>query len=165
MYSDVLEIQKKYGYDKGYQKADKEFIQLKYESDGWFGYLLNWINKNWWDYGYGKHLIFRNSLILFVFAFIGNLLSYRKIINETYKIDKVTEADIADQRRFINSPIKRAFRRAAYCLLFTCYIFWGWKLEFDRLKVESLRLAGWIILQYLIGIICLAYLAGYIISK
>ncbi|MFT3701300.1 MAG: hypothetical protein QM802_02975 [Agriterribacter sp.] len=165
LYSDILEIQKKYGYESGYEKADKAFIQLKYKSQGWWGSFLNWLNHNWWDYSYGKHLIFRNSFILFLIAFIGNLLVFGKIVTETYKLDKVHEAYEASKKKFRTKPIKRSLRNSAYCLLFTCYIFWGWKLEFDKLKVEHLRLAFWVILQYLVGIVCLAYLAGYIISK
>jgi hypothetical protein len=54
--------------------------------------------------------------------------------------------------------------RAIYCLIYTSYLFWGLKLDFGKLKLANIPRAMLVIFQYLIGIICLAYLANYIIS-
>ena len=54
---------------------------------------------------------------------------------------------------------------AVYCFLYTGFVFWGVKLSIDKLKIKNVYLAVWIIFQYSAGVICLAYLANYIITK
>ena len=166
IYKAILDEQKKEGYSDGLEKIDKEYKRFKYIHTGsWSGYLQNWIEKLWWDYGYHKIFIVRNSLFLMMVCFIINLTCYRKLIFETYIIEEFKEAYIN-----LNVAKKRTegfkiIRTAVYCLVYTAYIFWGFKISLERLKLKNLVLALWVITQYTIGIICLAYLANFIITR
>ncbi len=166
LYTELLEMQKRKGYTEGYVKLDQEIREFKYlHTHEFLGTVRNWIDKNWWGYGYAKYLIFKNSIfLLFIFSFL-NFFVFRKLSRETYIIEEVVLAYDKISRKYINKPITRILRHLVYCFIYTSYIFWGWKLDLSKLKLANLWLACWIILQYLIGIICLAYLANYVITR
>jgi hypothetical protein len=119
--------------------------------------------KGWWNnYGFEKERVVYGSLELFFFFFLINLIVFKKL-RRTYRIDAVETAYLISQReRFL---LKRALRIALLCLTYSAYIFWGLKLSLEKLNLSSLRLALWIICQYIAGLISLAYIANLIISK
>lgn len=159
----IRDMQKKYGYLEGLEKIEKEITEFKYVSHG--HRILNWIDKHWWDYGYNKGLIFRNSLFLMFFFFVFNFVFYKSLTQLTYKIEEFTKKEAYIKRKYLNDSFRRHFFRTIYIFLYTGFVFWGLRLDVSKIKFDSTLLALYIIIQYLVGIICLAYLANYIISK
>ena len=74
---------------ESYRDVDKQYKQLKYKHAG--NNIGNWLDANWWDYGYNKGLIVRNAFILFFFFFFINLFIYDKLF-ETYPMQNFAEA-------------------------------------------------------------------------
>lgn len=165
IYTYLLEEQKRDGFSIGQEKLDKEFKVFKYNRNGsLLGKFANLLDRWWWDYGYNKKLIVLRSMEIMFFFFMINLLLFSKLIYSGYTIKQFIYADqmLTDKygRQWKRIPFK-----AFYCLLYTGYIFWGLKIDVEKIKLENIVLAIWIIFQYLTGIICIAWIAYYIVSR
>jgi uncharacterized protein YjbI with pentapeptide repeats len=73
IYENLLLNTEMLGYKKSYELLDKEYKEITYlqgyEKPKWF---RNWLEKNWWGYGYNKELIIRNTILLFLFFSLIN---------------------------------------------------------------------------------------------
>jgi hypothetical protein len=49
--------------------------------------------------------------------------------------------------------------------LYTTFVFWGLKLDLKELEIKKPLYMTILIGQYITGLVCLAYIANYIISK
>ena len=72
VYEELLANQKTEGSTQSYEILDKEYREFQYtDSESqypqWWGHTLNWIDKNWWGYGYDKELVIRNVLLILTF--------------------------------------------------------------------------------------------------
>jgi hypothetical protein len=123
--------------------------------------VKNFLDANWWGYGYKRYLIFRNSVVLFGLFFFLNLIWFDKILYRTYRI-----AEFIKVNNFRKLHNKRSrFHYVYNCFLYTLVIFWGLKLSYADLKLNCGWLVLLVIMQYLTGLLCVAYLAGYIIQR
>jgi len=50
-------------------------------------------------------------------------------------------------------------------LLYTAFIFWGLKLDVKELVIKKWWAIILIVFEYSIGVVCLAYIANFIITK
>ena len=147
------------------EKKKYDIQRLRLIDDYENNWLSGFIAKNWNNYGYDKSLIFRNAIILMLFFYLINLMFYRKLLFNGYVIE---EFSAADYKLSSNGKLpwwKIAVLRGIYCFFYTCFIFWGLKLSVEKIKVTNLALSAWILLQYIVGIICLGYIANIIITK
>ncbi|PSL48282.1 hypothetical protein CLV51_1021149 [Chitinophaga niastensis] len=99
-----------------------------------------------------------------LFCFVINLCLYPKIIYEGYNLEQFKDAEeelVGSQRNARRKKVSKFLN----CLMFTGFIFWGLKLDPEKIRVANLPLSFWIILQYIIGLICLGYIANVIIAK
>ena len=169
-YNKIIEIQKKYGYDDGLRKADIELRQFQYSQEGAWGSVKNWLDGNWWYYGYEKQNTILNSFAIYGLFFLINLGLYKKLLHRTYTVEQLSEID-KDQNHQrstskINEPVYKTYiRNAVYCLIYTGFIFWGLKFSYEKLKLKNLGLSLLLIFEYTSGIVCLAYIANYILSR
>lgn len=49
--------------------------------------------------------------------------------------------------------------------IYTSYVFWGLKLDLKEVEIRKPVFFAILIIEYLMGLICIAYIANYIISK
>jgi hypothetical protein len=162
IYKQLLANQEKSGYKDGYQKADIEFRKMENLKQGHYGKFLNWLQENWNNYGYNKEKIFINALWIFVIFFVLNIGWYRLLIDNGYTI---TELQAACQNLKSKSWPAKAVLYPFYGLFYTGILFWGLKLDFDKLKMKNGFMAVWILVQYISGLIVLAYIANIVIGK
>lgn len=87
------------------------------------------------------------------------------VLYNGYVIDEFITADQRVTEKYEDSLLKQYFFRTIYCFIYTGYIFWGIKLKLENIKLSNVSLALWIIFQYIVGIICLAYIANIIITR
>ncbi len=163
LYKQLLLNQDQSGYKDGFAKADVEFRQLENDKEGVYGVVVDWIQRNWNYYGYKKEKIFINALILFGLFFLINIGWYGFMVKNSYTVTPIRVAydDLKNKSAFWR-PVLYVF----YGAYFTGLIFWGIKLEPDKLKLKSSPAAAlWILAQYTTGIIVLAYIANIIIGK
>ena len=165
IYKCLLDEQKKEGYSRGFEKLEKEFKKLAYTHDNsWLGKFQNALDKWWWDYGYNKKLIVLRAFEIMLFFFLINLFFYTKLIYSAYTINEFIHAD-----QMLTDKYGRTWKRIPfkflYCLLYTGYLFWGIRIDFEKVKLQNLLLVSWIFIQYISGIICLAWIANFIVTR
>lgn len=171
VYEELLKKQKDEGFTQSYEILDKEYREFQYIDSGaergiW-GHLLNWIDKNWWGYGYDKELIIRNIIIIFLAISLINTLILRHLTFRVYLSQDIIELlDTQKEKRWYS----KASNYFLYSLFYTAIIFFSFKFDIEKLKVKE-NLKGWQSINliyfftiYLGGLVCLAYLANYIIT-
>jgi hypothetical protein len=143
---------------------DVDFIKLDYEHRGDFYRMWSWIARNWRNYGHGRALIFRNSIALFLLFLLGNFLFGLKKLTLAYNPSSFEDVlDIVNSHS--NHIIKKIWLIFCYTFAYTMLVFWGISLERKEVKAKHLVYFIYLMTQYIFGLICLAYLASYILSK
>ncbi len=172
VYEVLLEKQKDEGFTLSYEKLDREYKEFKYteqkgsEIKRIWGNFQNWVDKNWWGYGYEKWLIIQNSVILYVLFSFLNVFFLKHLTRRVYEADKINEY----WEEVTGSKLSKFFKSIPFSLFYTAEIFFGFKFDLNRLKYKE-NLQGWKIFNlvyfitiYLSGLVCIAYLANYVIT-
>lgn len=162
VYQNLLDKLSDEGLIDSYRDLDRQYKQLKYYHAG--NYFGNWLDKIWWDYGYNKALIVRNAIILFLIFFLINLLIYDKLF-ETYPIQNFAEAHEHFNKLFSTDKVKYLFHRAMNCFVYTCFIFWAINLNVNSVNLKNRGIFAYMILQFMVGLVCVAYIANMVLSK
>ncbi len=171
VYEELLKKQMDEGFTQSYELLDKEYREFQYiDPDCDYGYvqghLMNWIDKTWWGYGYDKELILRNVLVIYLVLSLFNTFMLKHLTENVYKAEKINEWRNETQ----DIKFGRLFKSIPFSMFYTAQIFFGVKFYTDRLQYKQ-NLQGWRIFNllyfffiYLGGLVCLAYLANYIIT-
>jgi len=170
VYEKLLNKTAKEGFILSYEKLDKEYKEFIYLESGKYsksyGQVVNWVSNIWWDYGYNKLLIFRNSLILFLFFYIINSIFYKSMICKVYIIEDFKKL----KEKYKNRTLINLLRVLLTSIFYTSFIFFGIKFSLKNLKIKE-NIYSWNFLlllnffaQYILGLICLAYMANFIIT-
>lgn len=177
LYEQVLKMQKDKGFIDSYEKADKEYrhFELTYQkpfpSKIW-GEMSSFMQRYWWDYGYQKGRIFWWILIFLGGLTIINSIFFRSMNERVYKIENVyknwhpTETDHHDEKQVDAVKLKR-FNALSYIFapfFYTSLIFFGLRLNIDKINFSNPLGVFYLFVQYALGLICLAYLANFIIG-
>jgi hypothetical protein len=170
IYRQLLEEQQRDGFTFGFQKLDKEYKHFGYTKDNTaLGKIHDFVECHWWDYGYNKGKVIVNSLYLFlIFTFI-NILIYPVLLSTYYPLKfKELEQRLTDRySKYQTYPGRLYFHlaRIPSIILYTAYLFWGLRLDLNEIEIRNYLPLTLIIIEYTIGVISLAYIANYIISK
>ncbi|MBO9202618.1 MULTISPECIES: hypothetical protein [Niastella] len=171
IFRQLLEMQQRNNFSYGYEKIDKEYRQFKYLNKSYLlGNFQNWLDAVWWDYGYDKFKVVVNSFIIFFLLSFLNFFLYSKLVYAYYpdkfkQIDERLKANNMDDQPSFWIKAKIFFTRNLVILIYTGFIFWGLKLDFKELELRKPLYLLIVIFQYIIGLICLAYIANYVITK
>ncbi|MEJ2594782.1 MAG: pentapeptide repeat-containing protein [bacterium] len=172
VYEALLNKQQELGFTHSYEKLDKEYREFKYINEGggrlkrMWGHFKNWVDKNWWGYGYNKELIVMNTLLLYLlFAFI-NAFFLKHLTTNVYEAEKINEY----WEETSGSRFNMFLKTIPFSMFYTAQIFFGFKFDVDKLKYKE-NLQGWKILNlvyfiavFLTGLVCFAYLANYVVT-
>ena len=155
-YQSLLNTFKNDGYTESYELLDKEYKKFTYsEKKAWFTYVLD---KYWWDFGYAKHFIFYWIFsLLAIFTFL-NFFFYPFLQREVYKINHIESS-------FKSSKWIVLLQRLYYSLVYTSVLFFSLSVKLDNLKYKHWTAVAYIFIIYVLGIICLAYTANFVITK
>jgi uncharacterized protein YjbI with pentapeptide repeats len=151
--------------DEGMQESIKGWdieltkIQFSYKYPLIAGALI-WINEYWWDFGYYRGKIFRNTGIAWGVSFLIFFLFmpfFARVYFPTHLSMQASEAE----RLKINSWL-----RLKVALFYTSLIFFSWKMEHSEVNYRNHPWGALIVyIIFTLGIIHLAYLAGAVISN
>lgn len=163
LYQQLLKQLETAGLSEKFEGYDKEFKELKLLHNN--SYFINWISKYWWDYGYDKGKVFMNSIIIFI-IFLGLNLSLFPILITVYYPKKLQE----HRAKYIeihsgNNKVRSTLSHLFNVFLYTSYLFWGLKLDLQEIEIRFSAAIFIIISQYIAGIVCIAYIANFIITK
>jgi hypothetical protein len=165
LYQTVIKKLKESGLNKKAEALDKKYQEIQYKHNG--NHIINFVSKHWWDYGYDKSKVVINSFYIYFIFFFVNLLAFNSITKvyyppniESYNYSK----SVNDKVKHTNRFTKLIFKTPSV-LLYTAFIFWGLKLDLKELKIKNWWALILVVFEYTIGVICLAYIANYIITK
>lgn len=187
VYEELLKNFKDRGQLHDYQKLDEEYINYKWSLKKLklpgipplSLHFLGSISKLWWDYGYEKELVFFWTLIFISIFTLITFLKLNYLNREVYPINTIPIVPIFNNN--INFSIKQVFHnwlgknlkiynfqklltRVWYSFLYTSSIFFRLSLKINDINFTK-RWALYLILVYLVGLICLAYMANYVLQK
>lgn len=165
IYTKLLDSHRQQKDDWTYERLDKEYKRLKHFRDPIFGLILNTLDKYWWDYGYNDFLIIPNTGILIFFFFTINSILYTILVNEVYPLKNFAVMNQLARSRYFRRPLMRYITQIPHMVLYTLYIFWGLRLEVKAISIDRLGLFYYILLQYALGLICLAHITNLIINR
>ncbi|HVW60065.1 MAG TPA: hypothetical protein VHC48_08530 [Puia sp.] len=155
----ALEAQKKAGTSIDIQAAD---IALK-DHLASRGDILLTLQKHLWNYGYDKTLLLKWMLSCFLIFYILNLFLFKTLIRQVYTIPKLQLA--YENLKGFKNRRARLYKMPLIVFLYSCIIFFGWKLDTDRFSFKHLFLSIYIFLFYLFGFVLLFYFVGLILTK
>ncbi len=151
LYEGLLNNFKTRGYLESYRLLDIEYQRFKAKNST-LGFLW-WIPEYWWNYGYNKEWIFYWVIgFMLAFTFI-NFFAYNWIV-PIYKPDHL--------------PVwiqEYSWGRFWYSFVYTGMIFFSFSLKIDKIKVKNKGGTLYLVLLYSVGLICIAYMANFVIQK
>jgi len=172
VYEVLLKKQQDEGFTQSYEKLDREYKEFKYTGkkgnrlELFWGQVQNWVDKNWWGYGYNKELIILNSLIIYLLFSILNAFILKHLTTRVYEAEKINEY----WKETKGNKITMFFRSIPFSLFYTAQIFFGFKFDVDKLNYKE-NLQGfkvfnliYFLMVYLSGLVCFAYLANYVLT-
>jgi uncharacterized protein YjbI with pentapeptide repeats len=152
IYEAILQNFKVRGYQNCYEKLD-----IKYKSfqgqNGRFSWFW-WVPYYWWEYGYDKARVFTISFLAIILLTGYNFFRFNHLIKNVYPIEGLSTAYSRD----IGIKLWRSF-------VFTCIVFFSLSLKLDKINFNERRGAVWIMLIYLFGLVCLAYMANFVLQR
>ncbi len=159
LYEQLLKKVKADGFTQSFEKLDAEYQEFRYLENG--QPMLNWLLKNWWGYSYKKELVFRNTGLLFGIFFLINFLLFPVLISKMYGLKHPKEVENPD---FLRQKSSHFFKRIPIVFYYTGLIFFGLKVEIERLNYTNIWALSYFFLVYTSGVICLGFIANIIIS-
>ncbi len=157
IYSQLMELYK--DVPESYERYDIAKRHLINQHEG--SWIEDFVLKNWNNYGYSRWLIFRNSFFLLALAVFLNYMCYSRLIRNGFVSRELTIVDYKLKRKYGRNFIYHIIK-IYYCAIYTSLIFWGFKLDFDKIKLRKIELAVLTLVQYVVGIICLGFIAHII---
>lgn len=157
-YENLLNKFRKEGKSDSYKRLDIEYRNFKASSGTWWDMSVNYLDKIWWNHGYAKGNIVGWTLFFLFLFFLSNSLLWTQI-QSVYPF----ELEATEVNRYVY-PKMYYVRKYFYILLYTAYIFFSLKVNFDKLSFKSIRLVAFFFAQYLVGLICLFFIANAILK-
>ncbi|WP_419788522.1 hypothetical protein [Mucilaginibacter sp. SP1R1] len=162
IYQQLLKQLSDAGLTQKFEKYDKEFTALKLLHEG--HYFINFLSKNWWDYGYDKGMVIYNGIIIFLIYFVVNIFLYGNL-RLVYSPGNFLKYDEKIRKKHRENSCKRRITRIPGVFLYTAYLFWGLNLDLSKLELKHFLTIALIVLEYVSGVVCIAYIANYVITK
>jgi uncharacterized protein YjbI with pentapeptide repeats len=156
VYQALLNTFKNDGYSESYELLDKEYRTFVYvhKDEKW----LRRLDKYWWDFGYSKYYIFYWIMGLVVMFTTINVFVYPFLNKDVYQINDIKDGYLLRQPKMI-------LKRFYYSLIYTSILFFSLSVKLDNIKYDYWYWVLYVFVIYLSGLICVAYLANFIITK
>ncbi|MDB5284715.1 MAG: hypothetical protein JWO06_3790 [Bacteroidota bacterium] len=139
-------------YQKEGKTESKELVDVDYRN--FQGGIVNFFSNWWWNYGYSKGRVFLWALLfLGIFTFIN--YRYLDYLNRIiYKMEFIPKIK--------NIP---AGTRWWYAFIYTGIIFFSLRIKVENINFNRRREALYLLSIYTIGIVCLAYMANFVLKN
>lgn len=157
IYESLLKRFENLGYKESYKELDIEYKKFKeFENGNWLLKTFFRLKQIWNNFGYNKEYIFYWIIFLVVLFSIINSLFLKKLNTNIYTVFRDNET--LWLRKFsVGAKIK-------YSFYYTMFVFFGFKLDFKEIKSYGWGLF-YILIIYILGLICVAYFANFVLSK
>ncbi|MGZ4159080.1 MAG: hypothetical protein ACXVPZ_17945 [Bacteroidia bacterium] len=156
IYQGLKEKYKRENKTISYENVDIQYqrhVLLRY---GILGKIWNKVDLEWWNYGYSRWKIILWTTLFLVVFFIGNLLLSKQLFS-FYPI--FVDYDIGGFKSF-----SAAANTIVLTFVLTLYIFFSFKVDFEKLKASKTFLVLYFFIQFFVGLICLFFLLNAILK-
>lgn len=146
------------------QKDSYELLDIEYKKYLWnnsWASFLPCIPFYWNNFGYNKEKVFIWS-IFFVLMFTCINFFCLDYLNNVYKLDKINNLPSFKDFHF---SIRDSCKRMYYAFIYTSTIFFKLTLKPENIEFNKVLGSVYIILIYTTGIICLAYMANFVLQE
>jgi uncharacterized protein YjbI with pentapeptide repeats len=165
VYESLLTSLKNKGFKKSFEKLDIEYKKLKYGENK--QYVKNYVQENWWNYGYNKEYIF---IWIFWFTSILTLVNtvfLSQLMGRIYVMDFLDYQKVLDRNK-LNHPLLSFFMNLPTGFLYTVVLLiggaFGMKFNSSQIKFPGFLGLTYIISIGLLGISCSAFILNLIFS-
>lgn len=164
IYQNLMSVQEENGYKEGKQKLDIEYNDFLLRHEWSFD---RFFSKHWWNYGYNKELIFKWTLGLFCLFFFTNLFTLKYLYYKIYPMKPLHSH--FEQNYTDDSWVQKTFYHIGGTFFYSALIFFGIRLEVSNFNInrtiKDYIAATYLYSFYVIGIICLVFIANYVLLK
>lgn len=137
-------------------------------------WLTNQLNIFWWGKGHHKSRTVKIALGAFLLFFIINGIFF-DYLRQVYWPSSFDDYFARIQSKQISKNIERkqvALNKVKYytrwcfgTMLYTSFIFWGLRLDIHDLKLRNPFVVLYVIFQYVLGLLFLAYIINFIVVR
>ena len=159
VYESLLNNFKANGQTESYKLLDIEYQKFKWRNNSWTRHIV-WIPEFWWNFGYDKQYIFLWTITaMILFTFITYFFIY-SLNTKIYRIEKIPTNDIWSKKISLNDFGKRLWSSFMY----TSTVFFKLTVKIENLEFKEKAGTFYIILIYTIGVVCIAYMANFVLQ-
>ena len=167
VYTSLLNNFSRDGDRDSYRVLDIEFQKFKFKKDN--RYFQNWLQEWWWNYGYSKEKIFRNTFyILLLFAAINFFLSIifgpSLLMRDGYQIDVIWNK-VDPLMKYQRKNWKYFYELFQYIFIYTAMLFLLVRFNVDSIRMDRKLITLYLSVIFSSGLICIGYIVNFILSK
>lgn len=164
VFEELLNNFKSRGQLASYRKLDIEYQDFLWDKHSLLISWFKYVPKLWWNYGYDKWLVFLwAGLAVIIFTLINSRRHYLDFLNtHVYTMEGFSLPPETNDNEGEKNVNKSVFW---YAFVYTSSIFFKLTLKLENLKYKETRHVCYIIMIYTLGLICLAYMANFVIQK
>jgi hypothetical protein len=141
------------------KNVDLEYRKYLSTTKGFIGKINYFINTIWWNFGYNNEYIIYWTVFLLTLFFIINTIKWDQM-QSIYSLIPNDEL----YRRDEESAWRYKIRKLLAVFLYTSYIFFSLRIDFDKLKYQKVKYTAWFFIQYIIGLMCLLFIVNAVIK-
>jgi len=160
IYEQLLQNFKSHGQEDSYQALDIEYHHFQANSP------LNWLADKlqmlWWNYGYSKWRVIAWAIVFVLLFSALNYFWLNHLNEKVYPIDGIPAFSKLGENPF---SWRRACRRFWYSTVYTSTVFFRLSIEVKKIQFNRVLASLYIFMIYLLGILCLAYTANFVLQK
>jgi uncharacterized protein YjbI with pentapeptide repeats len=157
MYEQALKNFQDRGQQVSHKLLDIEYQNFVWQRSGfrWVG----WVPRLWWNYGYDKQNVFYWTFILLIlFSFINFFLL-------NFLNDNVYEVENIPKHVITKFTLRDIASRVWYGFIYTVSIFFRVSLDVTKIKYHKIGGTILVLIIYLLGLVCLAYMANFVLQR
>jgi hypothetical protein len=152
MYEALLANFKKNGQDESYKQLDIEYKKFTWQNS--WAHWISWVPAIWWNFGYDKEYVFlwiAGSLLVFILI---NSCCLRMLNDQVYEVFR---PGVIDEKAGYG-------RKLWQSVIYTSNIFFRLGLDRDCMKFKKAGPTLYFFFIYVLGVLCLGYLASFILQ-
>lgn len=163
IYKLLLEKLKDNGYRQVFKCFDIEYRKFVNENyNHIFDRVLFSVNRLWWNYGYNKERVFLWSLFFIVLFSIFIRIWFNTFVKDVYKFEMLEKR--FNYNNLSTNSMHKFLLNYLVAFLYTIFVFFNIKLEFDKLSFDNFIAGIFILFVYSVGLICTAFIVNLILT-
>lgn len=147
-YKSLLEKFDHEGKGRSYKLVD---LQYRNFNDSKIFHFLNCI---WWYHGYMPGLVFAWALFFLLVFWIFNRIYWKEML-EAYPLNDGQKSSTFNQKG-------KKLRFNSIVLLYTCFIFFSLRIDFNKVNFKKHRFIYAFLAQYILGLWCMLFIVRFI---